>query len=182
MCSQNARQFLILYNTSRVLFFCLYETRNMGHVGTHHVVRILLCDMQRSLTGFKTHPRDCDIEHWRYIHIHPHYIAWRMALSGMKMLNIRSFLCISNINMNHCFGLSKLVELWNDGALLTLRPLAHTHRLFVGFGSGSGRGVFHTYRHYRCRWPAQIMYTWSVWYWTPHRSDVQIPMQLHWNW
>jgi hypothetical protein len=26
-----------------------------------------------------------------------------------------------------------------------------THQLFVGIGSGSGRGVFHTYRHYRCR-------------------------------
>ena len=29
----------------------------------------------------------------------------------------------------------------------------HTHRLFAGVGSRSGRGVFHTYRHYRCgRW------------------------------
>jgi len=28
----------------------------------------------------------------------------------------------------------------------------HTHRLFAGVGSGSGRGVFYTYRHYRCRW------------------------------
>ena len=27
----------------------------------------------------------------------------------------------------------------------------HTHRLFAGVGSGSGRGGFHTYRHYRCR-------------------------------
>jgi hypothetical protein len=38
----------------------------------------------------------------------------------------------------------------------------HTHRLFAGFGSGFGREVFHTYRHYRCRWPPQTMYTWSV--------------------
>jgi len=27
----------------------------------------------------------------------------------------------------------------------------HTHRLFAGVGSGSGREVFHTYRHYSCR-------------------------------
>ena len=33
---------------------------------------------------------------------------------------------------------------------VALGPL-HTHRLFAGVGSGSGRGVFHTYRHYGCR-------------------------------
>jgi hypothetical protein len=47
-----------------------------------------------------------------------------------------------------------------------LTPLGrlHTHRLFAGFRSGSGRGVFHTYRHYRCRW--------SVWFWPLHNKDV----------
>ena len=38
--------------------------------------------------------------------------------------------------------------LWN--IFLRLGRL-HTHRLFAGVGSGSGRGGFHTYRHYRCR-------------------------------
>jgi hypothetical protein len=35
---------------------------------------------------------------------------------------------------------------------VSLRALAHTHRLFAGVGSGTGIGVFHTYRQYRCRW------------------------------
>jgi len=42
----------------------------------------------------------------------------------------------------------------------------HTHRLFAGVGFVSGRGVFHTYRHYRCRW--------SVWFWTLHKKDVYV--------
>jgi hypothetical protein len=76
-------------------------------------------------------------------------------------------------NLERCEVLSGYLSLgapawrWLDQYVTshkTFTALAHTHRLFAGVGSGSGRGVFHTYRHYRCRR--------SVWFWKPHKEDV----------
>ena len=41
---------------------------------------------------------------------------------------------------------------YGDNIKHQLLERLHTHRLFAGVGSGSGRGVFHTYWHCRCRW------------------------------
>jgi hypothetical protein len=74
-------------------------------------------------------------------------------------------LCTSLLSSNATIKEQKRVF-----AVSTLRKRACTHRLFAAVGYGSGRGVLHTYRYYRCRW--------SVWFWTLHKKDVLLYTEI----